>query len=153
MSIPLLLQYCAPCCGMSVLRLTSSPLAITTKHCLRTGQYQHAINYHRRSLSTSPGLFIAPSSTIYGGNWLSDPENKGKRQIGVNFDTLGSWNHRLDLEVDVEQSIKSGRLVPHIDTEDIGTYTVLGRRKENEDRAKVANKYMYNVLQCNTLSN
>jgi hypothetical protein len=36
----------------------------------------------------------------YGsGSALSDPENKGGRQKGVNFDTLGSWNNRIDMSI------------------------------------------------------
>ena len=61
---------------------------------------------------------------------------RGKR--GVNFDTLGSWNHRLDLGVNVQLSLKSGRLVPNISAAAIGQATVLGRRKDNEDRTKVS---------------
>ena len=61
----------------------------------------------------------------------------GERQAGINFDILGSWNSRLDLEVNVEQSIKSGRLVPTISTNDIGHSTAQGRRKDNQDRVKV----------------
>lgn len=65
---------------------------------------------------------------------LGDPENRGVYQRGVNFDTLGSWNNRLNLELHLEQSIKSGKPVPRIQFTDIGHATLLGRRKTNEDR-------------------
>lgn len=47
-------------------------------------------------------------------SYLSDPENKGHRQKGVNFDTLGAWNSRLEMTIDIEKSIAKGRLIPEI---------------------------------------
>ena len=69
--------------------------------------------------------------------YLSDPRNTGKPQSGVNFDTLGSWNNRLDLHVNIEQSVASGTLIPDIHPESIGVSSVIGRRKTNEDRTIV----------------
>lgn len=71
----------------------------------------------------------------YGsGSALSDPENKGVRQKGVNFDTLGSWNNRMDMSIMMEESIKTGKLIPEIPLDQVGMATLLGRRKVNEDR-------------------
>ncbi|KAL5008766.1 hypothetical protein ScPMuIL_014347 [Solemya velum] len=68
------------------------------------------------------------------GSALTDPENKGHYQRGVNFDTLGSWNNRLDMPIQIEQSIKSGLLIPKIPLNEIGYSSLIGRRKVNEDR-------------------
>lgn len=68
---------------------------------------------------------------------LSDPENKGKRQMGVNFDTLGSWNNRITMPIMMEESIKMGKLIPKIPLNEIGTASLVGRRNENEDRFKI----------------
>lgn len=68
---------------------------------------------------------------------LSDPENKGQQQRGVNFDTLGSWNNRLSLPILVEQSIKKGKLIPQIPLDKVGMASLIGRRKVNEDRMVV----------------
>ncbi|KAL8607572.1 hypothetical protein ACOMHN_003491 [Nucella lapillus] len=65
---------------------------------------------------------------------LSDPENKGQHQRGVNFDTLGSWNNRLSLSILMEESIKKGKLIPKIPLEAVGMASLIGRRKVNEDR-------------------
>ncbi|CAD5113488.1 unnamed protein product [Dimorphilus gyrociliatus] len=76
---------------------------------------------------------------------LGDPENRGDFQPGVNFDTLGSWNNRLNLELHLEQSIKSGRPIPRIQFTDVGHATLLGRRKTNEDRmciSRLSNRVM-----------
>ena len=76
----------------------------------------------------------------YGsGSALSDPENKGGRQKGVNFDTLGSWNNRIDMSIMIEESIKTGKLIPEIPLDQVGMATLLGRRKINEDRYNIMN--------------
>ena len=68
------------------------------------------------------------------GGILSDPENKGERQQGVNFDTLGSWNNRINMPLAVEKSIKMGKIIPEIPLEQIGIATHMGRKLVNEDR-------------------
>lgn len=67
-------------------------------------------------------------------NYLSDPENKGSRQAGINFDTLGCWNSRLELPILYEESVERGKVIPKIPLKEIGSATLLGRRKVNEDR-------------------
>jgi len=67
-------------------------------------------------------------------SYLSDPANTGKRARGVNFDTLGSWNNRMELAINVEESIRRGRLIPVVSLADIGVASLDGRRHENEDR-------------------
>jgi len=67
-------------------------------------------------------------------NYLTDPANTGKRARGVNFDTLGSWNNRLNLPINIEESIRRGQLIPMISLADIGTASLRGRRVNNEDR-------------------
>ena len=69
---------------------------------------------------------------------LSDPENKGRRQKGVNFETLGSWNNRMDMPIMIEESIKTGKLIPEIPLDQVGKATLLGRRKVNEDRYNIS---------------
>ncbi|CAH1794714.1 unnamed protein product [Owenia fusiformis] len=68
---------------------------------------------------------------------LGDPENRGSRQSGVNFDVLGSWNHRINTSLDIEQSIKRGKPIPQIALENVATASMTGRRKSNEDRVQV----------------
>ncbi|XP_075735213.1 protein phosphatase Mn(2+)-dependent 1K isoform X2 [Rhipicephalus microplus] len=68
---------------------------------------------------------------------LSDPENIGQRQQHINFDTLGTWDNRIDLPLLLQQSIKVGKPVPKISGEHAGCATILGRRTYNEDRYRV----------------
>lgn len=83
------------------------------------------INYHgQRCFST----------TTYRFKVITDPENKGTRQSGINFDTLGSWSNRLELPVNIEQSARKGVLIPKIGVSHIAMHTSRGRRPVNEDR-------------------
>jgi len=80
-------------------------------------------------------------------SYLSDPANTGKRARGVNFDTLGSWNNRIELAINVEESIRRGRLIPVISLADVGVASLDGRRHENEDRTIVV-ELAPNLLMC-----
>lgn len=76
-----------------------------------TSRYTDMKHYHC-SISTGSG-----NNRKITGGILSDPENKGERQQGVNFDTLGSWNNRINMPLAVEKSIKMGRIIPEIPLE------------------------------------
>jgi protein phosphatase 1K len=77
-------------------------------------------------------------STVYRfGAPVGDPENKGGRQLGVNFDTLGTWDNRMEQPINMEESIRRGKPIPVLQLNTVGTATLQGRRKENEDRFKI----------------
>lgn len=67
-----------------------------------------------------------------------DHDHGWARRAATNFDTLGAWNGRMELPVDMAQSIKSGKLVPEVSLEPVGTATMQGRRQVNEDRFHIA---------------
>ena len=56
------------------------------------------------------------------------------RSTQINFDNVGSWNNRLDLPLNLEYSIKSGTVIPENSLDNVGSSSLLGRRKDNEDR-------------------
>lgn len=68
---------------------------------------------------------------------LYDPENKGERQKHVNFDTLGTWDNRIELPLLLQESIKHGKPIPKISAANVGFATLIGRRSYNEDRFQV----------------
>ena len=72
-------------------------------------------------------------SRRYLARMLSDPENKGSQQRHVNFDTLGTWDNRIDFTLLLQQSIKHGKPIPKISVDNIGHASVIGRRMQNED--------------------
>ena len=52
----------------------------------------------------------------------------------LEFDTLGTWDTRLDVQINEDASIRTGTVVPDIDINMIGTFTNQGRRTYQEDR-------------------
>ena len=105
-------------------------------HCHVYGKFASAASFDKNQIKTSK----VHQSVRFRGNtagYLSDPRNTGKPQSGVNFDTLGSWNNRLGLDVNIEQSVESGTLIPDIHAKSVGVSSVIGRRKTNEDRVIV----------------
>jgi len=90
--------------------------------------------FHLRQRAYVAARLAACSVPRCAVSYLSDPANTGKRARGVNFDTLGSWNNRLELAINVEESIRRGRLIPVISLADVGVASLDGRRHENEDR-------------------
>ena len=97
----------------------------------------------RRTCHAAISLLLSPRTTVRGplarraSNYLTDPANTGKRARGINFDTLGSWNNRLSLPINVEESTRRGQLIPMISVSDIGIASLRGRRVSNEDRTVV----------------
>lgn len=60
-----------------------------------------------------------------------------RRNEQENFDTLGTWDNRIDLPLLLQASIKHGKPIPKISVENVGTASVIGRRTSNEDRYRV----------------
>ncbi|GFT95099.1 protein phosphatase 1K, mitochondrial [Nephila pilipes] len=60
-----------------------------------------------------------------------------RRNEQENFDTLGTWDNRIDLPLLLQASIKHGKPIPKISVENVGTASVIGRRTTNEDRYRV----------------
>ncbi|NP_001085111.1 protein phosphatase 1K, mitochondrial isoform X1 [Xenopus laevis] len=54
------------------------------------------------------------------------------------WDSFGIWDNRIDEPIQLPPSIKYGKLIPHINLSKVGCSTQLGKRKENEDRFKLA---------------
>lgn len=67
---------------------------------------------------------------------LSRITQSAHRNEPENFDTLGTWDNRIDLPLLLQASIKHGKPIPKISIENVGTASVIGRRTTNEDRYK-----------------
>ncbi|XP_014662246.1 PREDICTED: protein phosphatase 1K, mitochondrial-like [Priapulus caudatus] len=68
---------------------------------------------------------------------VRDPENIGKGITGTNFDTMGTWNNMISMPLQMNESIRRGRIIPKISMDQIGLSSVLGRREYQEDRSIV----------------
>ena len=57
------------------------------------------------------------------------------RPYTQDFDTFGTWDNRIEkLPILVEESIKKGKLIPEISIDLVGTASLQGRCKYQEDR-------------------
>lgn len=68
---------------------------------------------------------------------VSNPGKKRNQQDHVNFDTLGTWDNRIELPLELSESIKHGKPIPQISLTNVGGATNIGRRLTNEDRYSV----------------
>ena len=87
-----------------------------------------------RGMKTLPKVRRKHRAPPGQGQEDDEKQRQFSRRSASNFDTLGSWNYRMDLELNLEQSIKGGTLVPEVRLDKVGVATLLGRRKLNEDR-------------------
>ncbi|KAF8787441.1 protein phosphatase 1K, mitochondrial-like [Argiope bruennichi] len=93
-------------------------LRISSKRCVRSG-FEIRRHFHNRNRISSI-------------HTLQDRRNEQE-----NFDTLGTWDNRIDLPLLLQASIKHGKPIPKISIENVGTASVIGRRTTNEDRLRV----------------
>jgi len=121
-------------CGCPMIRLDSTPTAPSINQpfhpsaisCLTSPAGQ----LNRRSLSTSCRL-----GSVYHDSHLDSLEQQNKlRRKKEEFDTLGTWDTRLDVKIDETASMKTGTVVPDIDATMVGSFTNQGRRTYQEDR-------------------
>jgi len=80
-------------------------------------------------------LSTAPVPRSVGSVYVDvfDRKRRSKKQ-SKEFDTLGTWDSRLDVELDTESSIRLGEVIPNIGIERVGVATHQGRRLYQEDR-------------------
>lgn len=64
----------------------------------------------------------------------SSTENDNQQKMDLNFDALGAWDHRIDLPILMEASIKQGEPIPLILASHVGCSSILGKRTYQEDR-------------------
>lgn len=81
-------------------------------------------------------LLINRSKSLSASKKSSNKDDVPSKSLraDANFDTLGVWNYKLDLEVNLDLSIETGILTPSIGIENVGFNSLLGRRHVNEDR-------------------
>ena len=63
-----------------------------------------------------------------------DMMRRGKRKKTNDLDTTGTWDTRLDVQINVESSMKEGTVIPKIGLNLVGVATHQGRRDYQEDR-------------------
>ncbi|XP_028658591.1 protein phosphatase 1K, mitochondrial [Erpetoichthys calabaricus] len=100
----------------------------------------HGYQIRRRALLTSrilqedKRLFHYSSSPELRSSRF-DPDGSGRP---TTWDTFGIWDNRIDEPIHLPSSIKYGKPIPKVSLSRVGSASQIGKRKENEDRFKVA---------------
>ena len=74
------------------------------------------------------------STSVHQDTLLDALERKKRSHKSKEFDTLGTWDTRLNVQIDESATLRTGHIVPHIDVTMIGHASVQGRRTYQEDR-------------------
>ncbi|KAG0724785.1 Protein phosphatase 1K, mitochondrial [Chionoecetes opilio] len=70
---------------------------------------------------------------------MRSTKNDSPQKKDFSFDALGAWDHRIDLPILMEASIKHGAPIPLIQASHVGCSSILGNRTYQEDRYVVEN--------------
>ncbi|KAF3687781.1 Protein phosphatase 1K, mitochondrial [Channa argus] len=104
--------------GLSQMALVSLPLQ----------QYSHLqFTISRRHLYSPSGL--RHSNTRF------DPDSSGRP---TTWDSFGIWDNRIDEPILLPSSIRYGKPIPKVSLSKVGCASLIGQRKENEDRFMVS---------------
>ena len=86
----------------------------------------------RQCLASSPCHRM--STSMYQDTLLDALESKKRSRKSKEFDTLGTWDTRINVKIDEDATLRTGHVVPHIDVTMVGHASVQGRRSYQEDR-------------------
>ncbi|XP_060729044.1 protein phosphatase 1K, mitochondrial [Tachysurus vachellii] len=76
----------------------------------------------------------SPSNT-HASNSRFDPDSSGRP---TTWDSFGIWDNRIDEPILLPSSIRYGKPIPKISLSKVGCASLIGQRKENEDRYQVS---------------
>ena len=114
------------------------PLAV------RSMKDMHLLSKTIRSIKLPLTLTLMHSSVLVRQTALSlskystaSTSNSKAAKRSINFDTLGTWDSRIELPLELEASIDYGRPIPKISAAAIGLHSLQGRRPYNEDQLVV----------------
>lgn len=91
-------------------------------------------SYNLDVLKKSLQLKLGHATRSSTSDTSSSGENDNQQKMDLNFDALGAWDHRIDLPILMEASIKQGEPIPLILASHVGCSSILGKRTYQEDR-------------------
>uniref|UniRef100_A0A8C7YS79 protein-serine/threonine phosphatase n=1 Tax=Oryzias sinensis TaxID=183150 RepID=A0A8C7YS79_9TELE len=110
--------------------------------CGRVSVSRHGVLSARSSpdTSTPSGQMGRAMLGIMGvrqasGSTRFDPDNSGRP---LTWDSFGIWDDRIEEPILLPSSIKYGRPIPQVSLSRVGSTSVVGLRKQNEDRLRIA---------------
>ncbi|KAK3547188.1 hypothetical protein QTP86_017553, partial [Hemibagrus guttatus] len=93
-----------------------------------------------RSTSVRSGRCVcACGSAVPGVRWYAaarlDADGSGRPDT---WDSFGIWDNRIEAPILLPPSIRYGKPIPRISLDHVGSASQIGRRRDNEDRLRVA---------------
>ncbi|RVE76146.1 hypothetical protein OJAV_G00005550 [Oryzias javanicus] len=77
---------------------------------------------------------FGPSRRQYSSSRF-DPDSSGRP---TTWDSFGIWDDRIDEPILLPPSIRYGKIIPNVNLMKVGCASLIGQRKENEDRFQVS---------------
>ncbi|KAA0721989.1 Protein phosphatase 1K, mitochondrial [Triplophysa tibetana] len=74
-------------------------------------------------------------SSVRSSNSRFDPDSSGRP---TTWDSFGIWDDRIDAPILLPSSIRYGKLIPKVSLSKVGCASLIGQRKENEDRYQLS---------------
>ncbi|KAI3375502.1 hypothetical protein L3Q82_003832 [Scortum barcoo] len=120
----------------------SSSVLLNLLRCGRSSIARQTFLAARSSSETSaaPGqvggaLFGVVGVRQASGSVRFDSDGSGQP---VTWDSFGIWDNRIEEPILLPSSIRYGKLIPQVSLSRVGSASVLGLRKQNEDRLRIA---------------
>ncbi|XP_041841183.1 protein phosphatase 1K, mitochondrial [Melanotaenia boesemani] len=90
--------------------------------------------------STPSGQVAGALLGVLGVRWATgsarfDSDGSGRP---VTWDSFGIWDNRIEEPILLPSSIRYGKPIPHVSLSRVGSASVLGLRKQNEDRLRIS---------------
>lgn len=111
-------------------------LAVAVITLVRSGAFhlRTRVLLTTRALQKKPRFFHSgPNPRLSGSRF--DPDGSGQP---TTWDAFGVWDDRIDEPILLPPSIKYGTPIPKVSLARVGGASLLGRRKENEDRLRAS---------------
>uniref|UniRef100_A0A1A8SKK8 Protein phosphatase 1K (PP2C domain containing) n=1 Tax=Nothobranchius rachovii TaxID=451742 RepID=A0A1A8SKK8_9TELE len=102
------------------------------------GLFQKAVvrlPFQHNSYKTEFSVFYKQPSGRHYSNTRFDPDSSGRP---TTWDSFGIWDNRIDEPILLPPSIRYGKPIPKVSLSKVGCASLIGQRKENEDRFKVS---------------
>lgn len=115
----------ARCSGLYVGRSGLFPMALGHPQLQQDGNAKLMV--FQRQLYT-------PSEQRHS-NTRFDPDSSGQP---TTWDSFGIWDNRIDEPILLPPSIRYGKPIPKVSLSKVGCASLIGQRKENEDRFQVS---------------
>merc|ERR1711936_455857 len=88
-------------------------------------------------------------SSVHQDSYIDAIESKKRARKSAEFDTLGTWDTRLNVKIDEDATMRTGHIVPQIEVSMVGEATHLGRRNYQDAATRLVDHALLYSCQDN----